>query len=157
MRTGTWITAVALTAGLTSGLRAGEEARLSETIDQHVTASPATPETAEWVAVRCAGLYAAIAKAFINETESQRKAMEGDFKAWYERFFTVAARIEFAKGAAKEPERLKREVLEVGNAYAEAMAAVRATQGSFMEAPIIRADLSACRVLEADSLPGAGP
>lgn len=123
MRTGTWITAVALTAGLAGGLRAGEEARLTETIDQHVAASPATPETAEWVAARCAGLYAAIAKAFVNETEPDRKAMGADFKARYEQFFTVAARIEFAKGARKEPERLKREVLEIANAYAEAMAA----------------------------------
>jgi hypothetical protein len=61
-------------------------------------------------------LYAAIAKAFVNETEPDRKAMGADYEARYERFFAAAARIEFAKGAAKEPERLKRDVLEIVNA-----------------------------------------
>jgi hypothetical protein len=146
--------AVTLMVGAGSA-RPGEQARLSETIDQHLAASQATPETAEWAAAHRAGLYAAIAKAFVNETEPGAKAMGADFKAQYERFFTVAARIEFAKGATKEPERLKREVLDVANAYAETMAAARATQGSFMEAPIMRADLSTCRAFDAESLQGA--
>jgi hypothetical protein len=82
-----------------------------------------------------------MAKAFLNRDEAKRrgngKRHEGALRA----FFGVAARMESAKGERKRPEWLKREVLENGNAYAEAMAEARATQGNLFESPTVKADL----------------